>query len=347
MMRNAKIYRYQLPMNAGVILRHRPLTQREGLIIHLTENGKEGWGEIAPLPYFSQESLLQAETQLRHWLAKWLTEPLQNGKNCEQNNRLSCQLYTLDRLLPSVAFGVSCALAELENSLNEQGEFRTTPLCQSNDHSPEALYDRLQQNGNNNEKIAKMKVGLNSPQQDGKLAERFLHAIPELQLRLDANRMWSIEHVREFARQISPKNRPRIQFIEEPCQTPLLSCQFAQENQIAIAWDETVREPYFEVKKQPYVTAIVLKPTLIGSISHCISLIKQAHQQGMLAVISSSLESSLGLTQLARLAYQYTPNTLSGLDTLNTMQTQLLRRWENSTLPLADLNSPFITRLSL
>lgn len=339
-MRNATLYRYRLPINAGVILRHRPLTERQGLILHLAEKGNEGWGEITPLPYFSQESLDEAEKQLRHWLAEWLKEPLQKGKQSAQSHRLS---HSLETLFPSVAFGVSCALAELDNSLGEQGEYRTTPLCKGD---PEALFDRLQEN-DSDVKIAKMKVGINCPEQEGKLAEHFLQQIPELYLRLDANQMWSAEQARAFACQISPKNRPRIQFIEEPCHTAELSCQFAEEQHIAIAWDETVRTPHFEVKKQPYLTAIVLKPTLIGSISRCRSLIEQAHQQGMIAVISSSLESSLGLTQLARLAHQYTPNTLSGLDTLNIMQTQLLRRWENSPLPLAKLDSPFITPLAL
>ena len=59
-------------------------------------------------------------------------------------------------------------------------------------------------------------------------------------------------------------------------------------------------------------------------------------------VISSSIESSLGLTQLARIAKQYTPEMVAGLDTLNLMQQQLLRRWQGSDLPLADENSEFL-----
>jgi O-succinylbenzoate synthase len=43
-------------------------------------------------------------------------------------------------------------------------------------------------------------------------------------------------------------------------------------------------------------------------------------------VISSSIESSLGLTQLARIAAWLTPDTIPGLDTLNLMQAQLIRR---------------------
>lgn len=89
----------------------------------------------------------------------------------------------------------------------------------------------------------------------------------------------------------------------------------------------------------------MIKPTLVGSLEKCISLIEQAHQQGLIAVISSSIESSLGLTQLARFATQYTPNTLAGLDTLDLMKVQLLREWNNSTLPIAHLNSPYILGL--
>jgi O-succinylbenzoate synthase len=51
------------------------------------------------------------------------------------------------------------------------------------------------------------------------------------------------------------------------------------------------------------------------------------------AVISSSIESSLGLTQLARIAAWLTPGTLPGLDTLNLMQAQLIRRWPDNELP--------------
>ncbi len=36
-MRHATLYRYQLPMDSGVILRNEKLTQREGFIVELTE----------------------------------------------------------------------------------------------------------------------------------------------------------------------------------------------------------------------------------------------------------------------------------------------------------------------
>ncbi|MNF12808.1 o-succinylbenzoate synthase [compost metagenome] len=64
-----------------------------------------------------------------------------------------------------------------------------------------------------------------------------------------------------------------------------------------------------------------------------------AHALGLTAVISSSIESSLGLTQLARIAAWLTPQTIPGLDTLNLMQSQLVRRWPGNTLPHLDIEA--------
>ncbi|WGE83993.1 o-succinylbenzoate synthase [Actinobacillus equuli] len=325
-MRKAQLYRYQIPVETGVILRHRRLKQREGLVVKLTEDNQVGWGEIAPLPEFSQEDLSLAQQQTEQWLAKWLAG----------------QQDDLDSYVPSVAFGLSCALAELNGELAEQGNYRAAVLCYGD---PDELYTEL--NALEGDKIGKMKVGLYEANRDGLIANMLLEALPDLQLRLDANRGWTLEKAVKFAEKIANENKSRIQFIEEPCKTPELSRLFAQASSIAIAWDETVREPNFVVRNEPNVTAIVVKPTLVGSVQKCIRLIEQAHQQGLIAVISSSIESSLGLTQLARLAQQYTPQTTPGLDTLDLMQYQLLRPWKDSNLPIAELDSPFVQEIML
>ncbi|OBX05364.1 O-succinylbenzoate synthase [Gallibacterium genomosp. 3] len=319
-----KLYRYQIPMDSQVVLRNRFLKQREGLLVQIRCGNSEGWGEIAPLPEFSQETLDQAQQQALEWLNAW-------DQARSRNEKLS-----LENCYPSVAFGLSCALAEMKNKLTTEGNFNTAPLCYGD---PDELYEELDQLPG--EKIAKIKVGLYEANRDGLIADMFLEAVPDLKLRLDANRSWTPTKAAMFAKYVKPEHRARIQFIEEPCKTPTESLQFAAETGIAIAWDETVRDPAFTVKAEPHVAAIVIKPTLVGSLEKCVSLIEQAHQQGLIVVISSSIESSFGLTQLARIAQQYTPNTTPGLDTLDLMKVQLVRAWPNSALPLAGLDSEY------
>lgn len=48
---------------------------------------------------------------------------------------------------------------------------------------------------------------------------------------------------------------------------------------------------------------------------------------------------SLGLTQLARIAAWLTPDTIPGLDTLDLMQAQQVRRWPGSPLPLVEVDA--------
>ena len=88
-MRSAKLYRYALPMDSGVILRERRLTEREGFIIELAEEGKIGRAEVAPLQGFSTETMEEAYSQLVEHLSAW-----QQNKTLDQSE-----------MYPSVAYG--------------------------------------------------------------------------------------------------------------------------------------------------------------------------------------------------------------------------------------------------
>ncbi|PVZ85763.1 o-succinylbenzoate synthase [Serratia sp. S1B] len=310
--RVAALYRYSLPMEAGVVLRNQRLKTRDGLLIHLQQGDQQGWGEIAPLPEFSVETLEQAQQAALAWGQAWVADGLSAAT-----------------VWPSVAFGTSCALAELSGQLPQPADYRKVPLCSGDPDELFAVLAALP-----GEKVAKVKVGLYEAVRDGMVVNVLLEALPDLKLRLDANRSWTAAKADSFAKYVNPQWRDRIAFLEEPCKTRDESRHFAQANGIAIAWDESVREADFVVQAEPGVAAIVIKPTLVGSLARCQTLVTQAHQAGLVAVISSSIESSLGLTQLARIAHWLTPDTVPGLDTLNLMQGQLLRSWPDSSLPL-------------
>ncbi|ASN86568.1 o-succinylbenzoate synthase [Pectobacterium versatile] len=311
-MRQVTLYRYSVPMEAGVVLRNQRLKTRDGLIVRLQDGERLGWGEIAPLPEFSVETLAEAESAALEQLQSWAAG----------------QAFS-DDLPPSVAFGLSCAQAELEQRLPQAADYRKAPLCSGD---PDELFEMLQ--AMPGEKVAKIKVGLYEAVRDGMIVNVLLEALPDLKLRLDANRSWTRAKADGFARYVAPSLRSRIAFLEEPCKTREESREFARETGINIAWDESVREADFRVEAEPGVSAIVIKPTLVGSLARCQQLVQETHQVGLTAVISSSIESSLGLTQLARLAHWLTPDTVPGLDTLDLMQTQVIQRWPDSSLPL-------------
>lgn len=323
MMRSAKLYRYQLPMDSGVVLRDEKLFERVGFIVEMTEDGKTGRGEIAPLINFSLESTEEAGIQAQAQLELWC-----QGKSVDDD----------EVLYPSVAFGLSAAALELEGALPEAGNYFAAPLCFGD---PDELIERLQHLPG--KKVAKTKVGLYEPIRDGMLVNLLLESIPDLSLRLDVNRKWSLAQASVFASKISHSDRQRIAYVEEPCASPSDSIVFAIETGMTIAWDETLqdslRNPDFRLEDLTGVKALIIKPTIIGSIQRCQYLIEKAKKLGMQPVISSSIESSFGLCQLARLSKLWLPDEVPGLDTVGLYQQQLEIAWPGCDLPVVPLES--------
>ena len=52
------LYRYQLPFTQPLTFHGKVEVAREGLLVRIND----GWGEIAPLPGFSRETLAEAQT---------------------------------------------------------------------------------------------------------------------------------------------------------------------------------------------------------------------------------------------------------------------------------------------
>lgn len=357
MPRKVKLYHYQLPLDCAMILRGQSVNVREGWLIELQElvHGSKsqvlnvGRGEIAPLPGFSQETATQARVQLETVIKSWLAHGVVNLKAC----------------CPSVAFGFSMALLELANGLPQMG------YCCHNHNNPssalllaadvdliKAKHGQLVASALCKLKIA-TQTSVEAACQDGNIARHLLQTYSHLRLRLDANRRWSFTAALAFAEQIPTEYRHRIDFIEEPCYTPDECLRFSRKTGIAIAWDESLRDADSTRNAQgqgalglisaanlssgAIVKAIVIKPMLTGTVDYCAELIARAHQQRLIAVISSSLESSFGLVQLARLAQAFTPATAPGLDTVNVFKQQLVEPWPKCTLPLLPLSKLPVT----
>ncbi|PKH07481.1 o-succinylbenzoate synthase [Moritella sp. Urea-trap-13] len=360
MPRKVKLYHYQLPLDCAMILRGQSVNVREGWLLELQENEVQqeqnnssqvmniGRGEIAPLLGFSTETAAQAKRQLESVIKIWLDQGVVALSGC----------------YPSVAFGFSMALLELEDGLpqtthsnNNDNNANSALLLPADIGLITAKHNQLVQSA-----LCKLKIATQTTDeaacQDGGIAQHLLQTYPHLRLRLDANRRWSLAAALAFAEQIPVDYRQRIDFIEEPCHTPNDCLRFSRETGIAIAWDESLRDAQgrgaFDLissansssnatVKAIVIKAVVIKPMLTGTVAYCAELIAHAHQQGLTAVISSSLESSFGLVQLARLAQTFTPETTPGLDTVNVFKQQLVQPWPNCTLPLLPLSNLPVT----
>jgi O-succinylbenzoate synthase len=125
----------------------------------------------------------------------------------------------------------------------------------------------------------------------------FKEAKNTLKIRLDGNQKFAGEDFFFLA-----KNLPVefVDYVEDPIEDINLLNQIHEETKLSFAFEESLIKGNF--KKEKYLKAWVIKPSLFGGISKSIQIIDKAKDQGLVAVISSAYESKMGLKQLTALA---------------------------------------------
>lgn len=285
-----KVWHYQAQLCQPLLIPAYPdsaTDQREGLLLEAQGPAGQRWAEASPLPGFSSETLaalIDATPQaIHHWHAHGLASP-------ETPASLAFALSTLN--------GPEC----------HESSPRQTPMSLpiSRLLTAQTALETLPQGAN-----VKVKVGPEDITTHFARLTTITHQRPDLILRLDANRRWSQDAV--YAAMQQPW-RGQIDYFEEPC--PTAADQYAlAEAGMPIALDETLHEPSFDLAKLAHIRALVIKPTLWGSLDRLRPLIAAAQQQHCAVVFSSSFEACVAAQQLRQLAHHYSPNTPAGLDT--------------------------------
>jgi len=154
----------------------------------------------------------------------------------------------------------------------------------------------------------KVKVGI-APWRDEAAALNRLCLPPGLVLRLDANRAWSRDEAEGFLAAIA--GLP-VESLEEPLRAPdrdgLADLQSG--TQIALAIDESLDLLGIDaLLAAPPVRRLVLKPALVGGVRRTQALAAQARAAGYDVVVTSYLESAVGVAAAAHLAAAIDPES--------------------------------------
>ena len=325
-----EIYRYSLEFKEPLQLKGQTLNSREGLIVRLcSANGAEGFGEIAPLPGFSRETLDQARAQIQVLKAK-LSGAAIPANFRSLNGHITAWLDD-PNLKPSVRFGLEAAILNLMASdkhmtlhkligKTTHAKVRINGLLSG---TIEQLAHHAQSLIEAGFKELKLKVSADVDE-----AIKQVQSINEIVygkalLHLDVNQAWSYDEAVSFGKAIGCD---AVSYIEEPFKDAKRIPEFFNETLIPVALDESLqRLTLEEIRSIPGVYTLILKPTLLGGIERTWQLIQQGEDCALDAVISSSFESSLGIWTLANLAGTVAHGSISaGLDTLKWFESDLL-----------------------
>ncbi|EPS63201.1 hypothetical protein M569_11585, partial [Genlisea aurea] len=124
-------------------------------------------------------------------------------------------------------------------------------------------------------------------------------------LRVDANRKWRYSEAVKFACGVQDCN---LQYIEEPVDNEDDILKFCEETGLSVALDETINQimenPLQLLEKFTHsgVTALVLKPSVLGGFENAALIARWAHLQGKSAIVSAAFESAVSLSAYVQFA---------------------------------------------
>ena len=149
--------------------------------------------------------------------------------------------------------------------------------------------------------VVKVKVGDNL-QEDLDRISHIKSLQPEIRLRVDVNGNWSVDQAVEALSQIT-RNFGALEYVEQPCATleELRALKGKLSIDIPIVVDEIIRKARdpFEVDLTGCADILMLKVQPLGGIERSLKI---ASHHGLPVVVSSALESAVGISYGLELA---------------------------------------------
>lgn len=301
-----KLFSYKIPFQTPFSISGADYEFREGVIVEFDHDGIQAFGEIAPLPGFSDFSLDQVISVLQ-----LNREALENALFKGEFPQF---FYVLSQIhnIPSLKFGLDTLYHDYLSkrkgvSLAEYlfPELATSKITSNGVLSIKDVRSSLNtatkmiQNGF---KTLKVKVGRDF-ENEFQLLKALRSEHSSIQIRIDCNQSWSFDEAVSNLSQLEPLN---IEYCEEPLITKEIDklSLLKKETSIKLAADESIRN-----KKDAGVLSVqngfdvfVLKPMMIGSFSEIYVTKQQANSHYIDMVFTTSLESKIGRIITAILA---------------------------------------------
>lgn len=322
-LRDFKFFPFDLKFKSPFVNANSVLKNREGFIIKIVdENNLIGFGEVAPLPGFSSETIEKCDIALNKLYYSIIEKA---AKKIEFD--LIQELQSVSDL-PSLAFGIEQAIISL---LIKRGEL-TSLLSHAKSINVNGLVGigpkdtvlkKIDDLLINDFKTIKIKVGGNSFDDDIDLIKTITKRIDDsIKIRLDVNGNWNYEQTEQAVNTI---DKAKIELIEQPVSNINELVMLSDFSPIPIAVDETIKtsNDAKNIIEKSNIQVIVLKPSILGGIIETISLLKSGDRLGKKIIISSAFESVVGRSAITLLSALVNGNHAHGIDTASYLNEDL------------------------
>ncbi|MEW6492382.1 MAG: o-succinylbenzoate synthase [Cyanobacteriota bacterium] len=328
---------YQRPFQRPLSTHHGTWDVREGIILRLRdETGQVSWGEIAPIPWFGSETLVQAL------------------EFCQQLplNITATQVFSIPDELPACQFGFESAW-EMRMGTRETGENFANPksrallkvgggLRLSRPKIPysyllptgEAALQSWQTPWQQGSRTFKWKIGVSAIANELKLLNQLIQALPSsAKLRLDANGGLTQQEAHQWLK--TADETGMVEFLEQPLPPEQFDAMLEMSTQYAtpLALDESVAtiNSLEDCYQRGWRGIFVIKAAIAGSPRRLRQFCQQYHID---AVFSSVFETAIARQAVLQLASELSnPNRAVGFGVNHWFnedeQTWLEHLWQN------------------
>jgi len=279
-------FRYALPMTGGAM--------REGILVRLQKaDGAIGWGDAAPLPGWSRETLEAVHEFIKS--------------------------------SPSDAAAPASLVFAFESARSSFSEkfASAIPLNALLEGAPQEILERGQAAISNGCECLKLKTaGVSLDELPSLIATLADLSNARCRFRIDPNRAWDFDSTLRVAEAV---RKLPVDYIEEPVGDVSMLRELIKTCPVGIALDETLRE--ITLGKLPLykgAAAVVLKPTLMGGLKICSDFAQAGAALGMVSVVSACYESGVGVHALGCFASTLPRAGAAGLDTYSRLENDVL-----------------------
>ena len=279
------------------------LHSREGWLVKICmADAVTGWGDCAPLSWMGSEQTSATGSALRH-----LQQQL-SGLDPQQALQ---QLESIEEIRSAVLFAFETALLDL---LSQQQSIplsrllnpQAAPMVEVNaavgaiTKVSDAQITRAVNRGIN---VLKFKSGVAEVHEEALRLQQIATLLPKgVRLRIDANQAWTMDDALCFLDAIG---KLPIESVEEPLREPDIGAwrSLAERTRIPLAADESLLTTDINaLLESGGISRVVLKPTLLGGLCRCMDLHEKAAAAGVGSVVTSTLESAVGIWACVHLA---------------------------------------------
>lgn len=295
---------YRLPFKQPFRTAGEEFSHREGIVLIYKEGDIEAYGEIAPLPGFSDESIEQVIEVL-----KVNHKHLQSIRSGDGKQTLGM----LDQIhrFPSLSFGLDTLLHDLEAKKANKPlgtflfpDFPETVKANAtlSIQEPAQAISKAKDLIDRGFTTLKIKAGRNF-NTELKLLQDLRNQFPDLAIRIDANQGWTKDEAIQNLKALDSLN---IEYCEQPVHKDHFSDMAAVHEAVKtpVAADESLRNKKGATKLSELKAGslFIFKPMLLGTLDTIFVTKRTADTHNIEVVVTTMLESAVGRAMTSILA---------------------------------------------